>query len=80
MGFKPRRPRVTVYWRDPYVRQGWHEPRESSESAIECASTGFLLRQDKKQVEVALSMTKSGSVADVQVIPRPAVVRIERLK
>lgn len=79
MGFKPRQRRVTVYWIDPYIHHGWHKDDEEKPFAISCASTGWLLRQNAKQVEIALSVSQEGDVADVQVIPRSAVIRIERL-
>ena len=75
---------IWISWVDSSVDSGWIRA-DQIESALSgrpimCQTAGFLVRQSRHSLIVALSMNEYGGVADVITIPRECVRIIRHLK
>ena len=73
---------VIVEWEDSNFLHGWRDKRdvlERQQISSYCVSAGILLKQDKKEIRLAQSISGE-NVADIISIPQLAIKRIRQLQ
>lgn len=70
---------VKVDWLDSCVQSGWQSPSDTYEPS-KCTTVGILQKLSKDLVAVSLSISDSGGIGDVIIIPRKVVTSIKRIK
>ena len=73
---------ILIEWEDSSFLHGWRDKRdvvECKQISNHCVSAGILLKQDKK--EICLAQTLSGeNIANIISIPNLAIKRIRQLR
>ena len=73
---------ILIEWEDSNFLHGWRDKRdvlERKQISSYCVSAGILLKQDKKEIRLAQSLSGE-NVADIISIPNLAIKRIRQLQ
>lgn len=76
-----RLPLVEVKWRDARTDGGWKAlSAHRATHTIECLTVGRLTKADRREVQVAQSISEVGDLSDTMTIPRGEVIAVRRLR
>ncbi len=70
---------VEVEWDDSAASAHWQEPDVKSQP-MKCRTAGYLLRETKKYVVIALTVANDGGTISPLAIPKGCITRRRRLK
>lgn len=71
---------VRIHWVDVIAGndQGWVEPKDIEAKPAECLSVGYVVRKDKRQVVIAMSIGKNDKeVNTIGQIPLGCITKVE---
>ncbi len=78
---KPRFPRVEVCWFDAASKDPWRDLEDLEErETVECITRGFLIRETKREILIAVTVTECGQFHSTMAIPKRMVVSIRKPK
>lgn len=71
---------VEIVWYDHFSHTSWVDVWDYKPERYPCISVGYLIRKDKHQHSLALSLTKELAAGDVMNILSKAIVSVELIK
>lgn len=77
----PKHRLIRVEWDDAATTGNWRNPSEMGrEERLQCQSVGHVVRSNKQEVVLALSISESGNMSDTIAIPRGCIRKVRRLE
>lgn len=81
----PGMPILAIVWRDTCSENGWRSTEEAllwarEKAALEYRTVGYFVGEDDGFVCLAATTDPDGPVNDVSMIPRSAIIRVEKVE